>query len=210
MSDNHQPSDRTPNAERSSPLSSLKPSTQMHMRNVASSDAGRRPPADIAADKSEIIRDVKSATVYLRKANYIQQNEDITIPNLVDALFYLSADESSNKTTTNVSRAVAILLRDCVMKMHNTPYLFDLVHFSSITHSSKRSLPTLIQDQMILQDDKYIIQLRIATILSRYETEGNSPFLLRNPSTQTTPLPLPPMSSRWDSRCYLPQICCSQ
>ena len=119
MSDNHQPSDRTPNAERPSPLSSFRPSTQMRTRNVASSDAGRRPPADIAADKSEVIRDVKSATAYLRKANYIQQNEDITIPNLVDALFYLSADKSSNKTTTNVSRAVAILLRDCDFKIQS-------------------------------------------------------------------------------------------
>ena len=97
-----------------------------------------------------------------------------------------------------------------VMKMHDTPYLFDPIHFSSITHSSKRSLPTLIQDQTILQDDKYIIQLRIATILSRYGTGGNLPFPLWNPSTRTTPLPHPPTSSRLDSRRCLPQICCLQ
>ena len=49
----------------------------------------------------------------------VQQNEDITVPNLVDALFYLSADKSSNKTTTNVSRAVATLLRDCDFKIQS-------------------------------------------------------------------------------------------
>ena len=83
------------------------------------------------------------------------------------------------------------------MKMHNTPYLFDLIHFSSITHSSRRSFPTLIQDQTILQNDKYIIQLRIATILSQYGTEGNSPFPLQNPSTRATPLPHPPTQVDW-------------
>ena len=73
---------------------------------------------------------------------------------------------------------VAYITVPAVIKMHDTPYLFDLIHFSSITHSSRRSFLTLIQDQMILQTDKYIIQLRIATILSRYGTEGNSPFPL--------------------------------
>ena len=119
MSDIHQPNDRSPNTERPSPLPSLRPSTQMRTRNATSSDTGRRLPADIAVDKSEIIRDVKSATAYLRKANYVQQNEDITIPNLIDALFYLSADKSSNKTTTNVSRAVATLLGDCDLKIQS-------------------------------------------------------------------------------------------
>jgi hypothetical protein len=84
-----------------------------------SSDTGRHPPADIAVDKSEVIRDVKSATAYLRKVNYVQQNEDITIPNLVNTLFYLSADKSSNKMTTNVLRAVATLLRDCDFKIQS-------------------------------------------------------------------------------------------
>ena len=139
-----------------------------------------------------------------------KKSSTATMTSRTHPTFIASRWASGSISSLHTSLMLTYSVAPTVMKMHDTPYLFDLVHFSSITHSSRRSFPTLIQDQTILQTDKYIIQLRIVTILSRYGTGGNSPFPLRNPSTRATPLPHPPTSSRLDSRRCLPQIRCLQ
>ena len=84
---------------------------QARTRNSSAAGPDRMSVEDILTDQTQAVKNVPTARSYLAKAEFIPATVDVTIPQLVNTLVLLSSDRNVNKQTTNIIRAVAILLQ---------------------------------------------------------------------------------------------------